>query len=779
MAKPRKRASKQAKKKTATRKLRNRKTTGRRSVMRISLITFLVSFVLILLYGAYLDYLIRDQFEGKRWSLPARVYARPLELYSGKPLPRSELIKELKLLRYRPVKQARETGTYAVNGNQIELVARQFSFWDGSEPERRIRIEIADGVVQQISDLDKNQEVPLLRLDPVVFASIYPAHNEDRILVKLEDVPEQLINALLSVEDRQFYNHAGVDYRAIVRALWANLRAGHTVQGASTLTQQLVKNYFLSNRRTIWRKLNEAAMALLLEWHYDKDEILGAYLNEVYLGQEGKRAVHGFGLASRFYFQRPLKRLSLEQVALLVGLVKGASWYDPRRYPARAKSRRDLVLEQMAQQGHISAEQANAAKQKPLAVTVVTPGSISRYPAFLDLVRRQLRRDYRDEDLMSEGLRIFTTFDPIIQARAEKDFRKSLDQLEQQYSIETDQLQGAAIITDVQQGEIVAVIGGRDPKYAGFNRALDAIRQVGSLVKPATYLAALQSGRYTLASILVDEPIEMTNEDGSIWSPGNYDKTFRETVPLFAALVYSMNVPSIRLGLDVGLSTVSQTLNDLGIIRPLKSYPSMLLGAIAMSPLEMAQAYYTIAAGGFYSPLRAIRAVQDSNGEPLQRYALTVKAQFDPIPVYLLNAALQQVTRIGTARSLAWTFPPELGLAGKTGTTDDLRDSWFAGYSGNYLSVVWLGRDDNGSMGMTGSAGALRVWSRIMSHLKLTPFQPDVPEGVEFFWIDQISGLLSAQGCEGAVQLPFSSGTEPDQQSDCLKDESDMFNDYE
>jgi len=779
MAKPRKRASKPARKKSARRKRKNTKKTGRWSALRISLVTLLVSTVLASLYGAYLDYRIRDQFEGKRWALPARVYARPLEIYSGKDLPRSELISELKLLRYRPVKIARETGTFAVHGNSIELVARQFSFWDGSEPERRIRIQLSDGVVEQISDLDQHQEVSLLRLDPVLFASIYPAHNEDRILVKLEDVPEHLINALLVVEDRNFYQHNGIDYRAIVRALWANLRAGHTVQGASTLTQQLIKNYFLTNRRTLWRKLNEASMALLLEWHYDKDDILGAYLNEVYLGQQGQRAVHGFGLASRFYFQRPFKRLSLHQVALLVGLVKGASYYDPRRFPDRARKRRDLVLELMAQQGHITNAQASTAKQKPLGVTVVTPGSMSRYPAFLDLVRRQLRRDYRDEDLMSDGLRIFTTFDPIIQTRAEKDFRKSLDQLERQYSIEADKLQGAAIITDVQQGEIVAVIGGRDPKFAGFNRALDAIRQVGSLVKPATYLAALQSRRYTLASILLDEPIELNNEDGSIWSPSNYDKTFRETTPFFAALVYSMNVPSIRLGLDVGLSTVSQTLNDLGIIRPLKSYPSMLLGAIAMSPLEMAQAYYTIAAGGFYSPLRAIRAVQDKNGEPLQRYALTVKAQFDPIPVYLLNSTLQQVTRIGTARALMRTFPPELGLAGKTGTTDDLRDSWFAGYAGNYLSVVWLGRDDNGSMGLTGAAGALRVWSRMMSHLKLIPFRPDVPEGVEFFWIDQISGLLSAQGCEGAVQLPFRSGTEPDQPSDCLKDESDLFNDYE
>ncbi|HED15366.1 MAG TPA: penicillin-binding protein 1B, partial [Gammaproteobacteria bacterium] len=480
MAKPRKRASKRTKKKTAARKRKSTKRSGRRSVLRISLITLLIGIVLASLYGAYLDYMIRDQFEGKRWSLPARVYARPLEIYSGLALARSELVSELKLLRYRPVKTARETGTYAVKGNQVKLVARQFSFWDGSEPERRIRIRIADGVVQHITDLDKRQEVSLLRLDPVLFASIYPAHNEDRILVRLDQVPQNLIYALLAVEDRNFYQHAGVDFKAILRALWANVRAGHTVQGASTLTQQLVKNYFLTNRRSIVRKLNEAAMAMLLESHYDKDEILAAYLNEVYLGQQGQRAVHGFGLASRFYFQRSLKRLSLQQVALLVGLVKGASYYDPRRFPDRARKRRNLVLKLMAQQGHITTAQASAAKQKPLGVSVITPGSISRYPAFLDLVRRQLRRDYRDEDLMSEGLRIFTTFDPLIQARAEKDFRQSLDQLEKQHSIEADQLQGAAIITDVQQGEIVAVIGGRDPKFAGFNRALDAIRQVGS-----------------------------------------------------------------------------------------------------------------------------------------------------------------------------------------------------------------------------------------------------------------------------------------------------------
>ncbi len=779
MAKTRKRASAKSGKKTARRRRRKAGGSRLRTILRVSLIALLVGSVLAALYTVYLDYRIRDQFEGKRWALPARVYARPLELYAGLNLAQKELVAELKQLHYRPVKRVGSPGTFSVKGSQVEIRTRQFTFWDGSEPERHVRIRIGGGVVQQIRDLDSREGVPLLRLDPVLFASIYPAHNEDRILVKLDQVPETLLKALLAVEDRQFYQHSGVDIRAIARALWANLRAGRAVQGGSTLTQQLVKNYFLSNKRSLWRKLNEAIMAMLLEWHYDKQEILEAYLNEVYLGQDGQRAVHGFGLASRFYFQRPLKRLSLHQFALLVGLVKGASFYDPRRFPKRAKKRRDLVLEQMTLQGHISDAQAGIAKQKPLGVTAATPGSISRYPAFLDLVRRQLRRDYRDEDLMSEGLRIFTTFDPIIQARAEQDFRKSVDWLERQHRIEDKQLQGAAVITDVQQGEIVAMIGGRDPKFAGFNRALDAIRQVGSLVKPATYLAALQSGDYTLASILQDQPIELLNEDGSIWSPNNYDKLFRDTVPLFAGLVYSLNVPSIRLGMEVGLDTVSETLNQLGIIRPLKAYPSMLLGAIAMSPLEMAQAYYTIAAGGFYSPLRSIRAVLDNSGEPLQRYALTVQAQFDPVPIYLLNATLQQVGRIGTARSLAWSFPDELGLAGKTGTTDDLRDSWFAGYSGNFLTVVWLGRDDNGSMGLTGATGALRVWSRIMSHLKLIPFQPDLPEGIEYFWIDQKSGLLSAQGCEGAVQLPFIIGTEPDQEADCLSDEVDLFNDYE
>jgi len=374
-----------AKRRKRGRKKARRKVSGHRSLWSR---LFAILALLMAGYVTWLDFQVRHQFTGKRWSLPARVYARPLELYAGLELSAEQFLSELKALHYRPVSNPTSSGQFSRNGNEFQLLSRPFDFWDGQESSRNLRLSFSGTRLAKLSEGNNSQPVSLARLDPVLVGSFYPAHNEDRVLLQLDEVPVSLTDALISIEDRGFYSHHGVAPLAIVRALVANIRAGGVVQGGSTLTQQLVKNFFLSSERSLVRKVNEAIMALLLEWHYSKDEILEAYLNEVYLGQDGNRAIHGFGLASYFYFERPLTELSVDQYALLVGLVKGPSYYNPRRHPERALARRERVLDVMSQLSLISTEEAATAKSRKLGVSPFNRKAINTFPAFLELVRR-------------------------------------------------------------------------------------------------------------------------------------------------------------------------------------------------------------------------------------------------------------------------------------------------------------------------------------------------------------------------------------------------------
>jgi penicillin-binding protein 1B len=753
------------------RKRGRKKSRSKKNQRRIFWLPLLaIPVVLLAGYIAYLDFQVRHQFDGKRWSLPARVYARPLELYVGLPLSPEALDTELSELHYHPVSSPRQAGEMSRSRNVFHLITRPFVHWDGEEASRDIQVSFSGETVSRVIDLASNEDLSLVRLDPVLVGSFYPSQNEDRVLVKIGEVPPTLINALIAVEDHGFYSHHGIAPLSILRALWADIRAGEVVQGGSTLTQQLVKNFYLSSERTLSRKINEAIMALLLEWHYEKDEILEAYLNEVYLGQDGNRSVHGFGLASHFYFERPLSELTVDQFALLVGLVRGPSYYNPRTHPERALLRRNFVLNVMEEQGIISPAVAEQAKSRKLGVNREASKALNSFPAFLDLVRRQLRRDYREEDITSEGLRIFTTLDPQVQWPLEQALANRLAALERSRALPTGTLEGAAVVTSIQGGELLAVAGGRNPAFSGFNRAIDAERQVGSVIKPAVYLTALEEPkRYTLATLLDDGPLTYTAPNGTSWSPNNYDKRFHGMTPLYQALANSYNVATARLGLDVGIKSVIATLRRLGIEQPLNAYPSLLLGAVELSPLEVTQMYQTIASGGFETPLRAIRAVLAADGTPLQSYPLRVEAAIDPAAAYLVTAALRHAAREGTGRSLYQVLPQDMDIAGKTGTTDDMRDSWYAGYTGDRLAVVWVGRDDNKSTGLSGSSGALLVWRDLFSHLGDTgPLQSGV-EGIEYIRIDPATGLRAGQGCENSVELPFIQGSEPTAAAPCAQ----------
>jgi penicillin-binding protein 1B len=733
-------------------------------------------------FTLYLDFRVRNEFEGRRFALPARIYARPLELHAGLRIAEADVVAELRENGYRDGVRESESGWFARHLDGLEIAVRPFVFWDGPQAAMRIRVVFDGNTVAAVRGAD-GKDLPLARLEPLPIGGIYPANNEDRVLVRLADAPPQLVQALIAVEDHNFYSHRGFDPRGIARAGWSFV-SGKGLQGGSTLTQQLVKNFFLSPERTLQRKLTELVMAVLLEAHYEKDEILETYLNEIYLGQDRDRAIHGVGLAALHYFGKPVNQLTLAESALIVAMVKGPAVYDPQRHPQRALDRRNLVLREMRELRFVTPEQYIAARAAALGLNTKAAMGTSPHPAFVELVHRRLRREYDEADLRSEGLRIFTTLDPRVQRAAERALESRLAQFDKEKrfvagatkaanagatkAANAGGLEGAAVVTDSQTGEVQALVGGRDTRYRGFNRALDSARPVGSLLKPAIYLTALaEPARYTLVTPIDDGPFVWKSRGAPDWQPANYDKQFHGMVPLRTALAQSYNVATARLGTELGVERVIATLRRLGVERELKPYAATLLGAVELSPFEVAQMYQTIASGGFRTPLRAIREVTTQDGTPLKRYALGVEQAFAPEPMYLITAAMQGVVREGTAQSLKQWLRPDVAVAGKTGTTDEQRDAWFAGFTGDRLAVVWIGYDDNRAARLTGATAALPAWGEVMAALDPEPLALPKPDNIEHVTIDPQSGLRADGGCAEALELPFVHGSAPVEHAPC------------
>ncbi|WP_201585109.1 penicillin-binding protein 1B [Psychrobacter jeotgali] len=729
----------------------------------ILLIIIIVGMVLLALYLVKLDRTITHKFEGKRWDLPAKVYSQPLELYQGANVDKASIDTWLDLLNYRSNKAYEQTGSFHKSGNDYFIHTRGFTYSANDvDKEQVIKMTLSGNKIESIQSTEQNK-TGIIRLEPVSIGGIYPDSNEDRLVVSLDQVPQPLIDALIATEDRSFYEHKGVSVRGIARAVLNNF-SGRSMQGGSTITQQLIKNFYLNSDRTLKRKANEAIMAVLLELHYSKDEILQTYLNEIYLGQNGNRSINGFGLASQFYFNQPLNELRLDQQALLVGMAKGPSVYNPRRHPNDSKARRDTVLNNMLTVGMISQEDYDKAIEQPLGVVEKPIEGKSRFPDFLDIVKRELNEVYYSDDLKNEGLIIISTLNPITQLAADKAVDKKLGEL-RRGSSKTKDLQGALVSANPETGELVAVVGSGS-EFTGFNRAVDAKRQVGSLLKPVIYMTALESGRYNLASPVDDSPVTVNLSDGTKWTPKNYDGRDHGYVPLTTALAKSYNQSTVRLGMEFGVSTFTRQLRRLGVEKKIPTYPSVLLGSVNLSPMDMLGVYQVFATGGFRTPIHSIRTVIDDKGRILQRTGLSTQRSIPPDVNYLTNYALQQVVKNGTARRVQ-SLGSELNLAGKTGTTNNYRDAWFAGYSGNYVSVVWVGRDDNKPIGLSGGTGALPVWVDYMKRLKLTPVAMPEPEGIEWLWLENNSGKLSNERCANARYLPVLSAHLPEEASDC------------
>ncbi|WP_024872717.1 penicillin-binding protein 1B [Tolumonas lignilytica] len=710
----------------------------------------LVGIAFMVLFGIYLDSLIHSKFDtGQKWQLPAVVYSRPLELFPEQRLSLKQMLHELKLLNYRESPNPKGPGQYAVNGQRMVVIRRSFSFADGMEKARPLLLTFNGQRLVNIKSADNLHDLAYVRMDPVLLDRLSNDEMEDRILLHINQVPQSFINMLLLVEDRDFYTHGGVSLLSIGRAFLANLRAGHAVQGGSTLTQQLAKNYFLTRERSIWRKVQEAYMAVIIDYRYDKNQILETYMNEIYLGQNFAQGVYGFGLASYFYFGMPLNELEPDQMALLVTMVRGPSYYDPWRYPERAQQRRDMILRLMLDNNQLSPDQYQTYLARPLGLLERGQMTFGRTPAFMSLLRRELRQRFGDAFLKQSGLKIFTSLDPVAQQAAEEAVASQLDNIETRTKHKG--LQGAMVVTNRHSGEVSALVGGRDANYAGLNRALDARRPIGSQVKPAVYLTALDQG-FHLATPLKDEPLELRNQGGKVWAPQNYDRTFRGNVPLYAAMANSLNVPTVRLGMAVGIPAVAETLKKMGVTQEIPMFPSLFLGILELSPYEVNQAFLTLATEGLYQPLTAIRTILDSNDKVIYQRAEKAERRLDSQSAYLTLFTMTKVASVGTAKVLASQFPGVV-LAGKTGTTDNLRDAWFTGMDNDELITTWVGRDDNQPAGLTGANGALPLFSDYMKRRGVNSLRLPVPQGISMVNFN-IEGKPVAGGCGGAMMLP-------------------------
>ena len=710
-------------------------------------------------YIYYLNLLVTHRFEGLRWTLPAHVYAAPMDLYAGLDLAEPQLEHELQRLSYHRVANLDEPGTYRLTGNRLDVALRAAQFADGSRPAEVLSVQFGPTGIQDMRD-STGRQVPVTRLDPLLIGSVFPVDGVDRVVVTPQEVPPLLPAALKAVEDRSFDTNRGVDPMAILRAVWVDLRSHRYEEGGSTLTQQLVRSYFLNNRQTMGRKVREAVMAISLSAHFSKADLMNAYINEIFLGQDGNRSIHGFGLASEFYFGKPLAELDLPQIATLVAIVRGPTYYDPRRHPQRTLARRNLVLQILAQQGVVKPAQAQSAEQQPLGVTSGASGAY--YPAYLDLVRRTLRRDYPEKELTEAGLRVYTSLQPRVQELAETSLDAQLQALDKRHHRRDAKLEGAVVVTSPQSGDVLAVVGARDVDFDGFNRALDARRSIGSLIKPFIYLTALETGRYNAATVVQDQPVNIKLANGRYWRPENFTRRNYGPVPVVRALAESLNDATVGVGMDVGLGKISDTLQRFGLQQTPEQVPAMLLGSIGITPLEVAQLYNGLANGGFRTPLRAVQAVVSADGKPLKAFPLQVTQVAPTADVYEVESMMEQVMTHGTGVPALRILPPGLVTAGKSGTSSQDRDSWFAGFSGADLAIVWVGYDHYQPTGLTGSEGALPVWAHLMASLGTPPLEMPAPEGVSETWIDYLTGMGAQPGCAGAVpvQVALPTGTQ-------------------
>ncbi|MCH7644597.1 MAG: PBP1A family penicillin-binding protein [Myxococcales bacterium] len=720
-----------------------------------------------------LDRIVRTRFEGQRFLVPSRVYSAPSILYPGLDIELADLRGTFVRLGYRQAGSdgSVQQGQYSWQKHRVRVHLRAFEHPTRSEPARDVVFIVRDGFIEEILELPVGRTLGAVLLQPEQLGAYYGPDRAQRELIRLEALPLHLVDAIVAVEDQRFEAHPGIDVRRIGGALLANLRAGGIRQGGSTLTQQLVKNFFLTPERTLKRKVHEAVMALLVELRYDKREILETYLNEIYLGQRGSTAIHGVGEAALRFFGKPAQNLSLAESALLAALIQSPNGISPYRNPEGARGRRDLVLGLMAEQGRIEPAQRDAAIAEPLNLAAITadPGD-ARY--FLDFLRVQLSDSYDATVLSSQGLKVYSTLESRTQRLAATALREGIEQLERQFPAlvpddPTRALQGCIIAIRPQTGEIVALVGGRDYQLSQFDRCTQARRPSGSTFKPFVYIAGLEprvgGPVITLASFLDDSPLEVATPSGP-WQPRNFDREFHGRVSVREAIERSFNVATARLAQEIGIGRVADVARRMGIESELPLVPSLALGVADVSPLEMARAYATIAGGGVRPQVHAIEDLVNPAGETLERRELRHKRVIDAGTAYLATSLLQGVAHRGTAagvRSTGITGP----IAAKTGTSDEEHDLWFVGYTPELVVAVWIGFDEPRSIGFASSRGALPIWRRFIGELTGGQIHGQFPRppSIVVADIDPVTGARALWGCPDRRRELFLEGTLPEE----------------
>jgi len=718
-----------------------------------------------------LDRTVTQRFNGQRFRVASRVLSAPTILYPGLDWKNVDLPGALTRLGYQA-----ETGPgpllpgrYVFGKNKLRVHLRALEHPTRPEPDRDVEITLEGSEIAEIRDVPSGRELGAVLLEPELVGSYYGPDREQRELVRLGEVPRHLIDAILSAEDQRFDEHHGIDPVRIVGAFLANVRHGGVRQGGSTVTEQLAKNFFLTPERTLSRRIRTALLSMIIEARYSKDEILECYLNEIYLGQRGATEVHGVGEASRLYFGKPVRELTVAEAALIAAVIPGPNGISPYKNPDRALARRNLVLDLMHEQERIDDATWNAARAEPFHLSAVTPeSSDARY--FLDALRRQLPEVYDNEGLTSEGLKIYSTLDLRLQRIAATALRDGLATLEKRYpklkaESPDKQIEGCLIALRPQTGEVLALVGGRGYAVSQFDRCVQAKRQMGSTFKPFVYIAALepQGGRpvITLASTLEDEPLSIPTPSGP-WTPVNYDHQFHGVVTVRDALEHSRNVPTARLAQEVGIERIAAVAQRLGIESSLPLVPSLALGVADVAPIEVARAYAAIANGGIRPEIRTFEDVLDPQGHTLARREIEFQPVLDAGTAYLATSLMEGVVERGTAVSVRTSGL--LGpIAGKTGTTDSGRDAWFVGFTPELLAVVWVGFDEPRNTPLTGATGALPIWIRFMKEATSGQirgaFLP--PPEVITLDIDPSSGAIALAGCPQRKSEVFLLGTLP------------------
>ncbi len=722
-------------------------------------------------HAVQLDEVVRERFAGRLFRVPSRVYSAPTILYPGLDWKQIDLRGTLIRLGYR---EAENPGGLLLarfhwKGPRLLLHRRAFEHPTRAEPALLVAITLEGNAIAELRDLATRRELGALLLEPELVGAYYGPQHEQRELVQVAQLPRYVVDAVLAVEDKRFLDHHGIDYRRIVGAFLANVRAGGIREGGSTLTMQLAKNFFLTPDRTLSRWAEQTLMAIIMEARYEKELILEAYLNEIYLGQRGSTAIHGMGEAARLYFGKNLAQLDIHEVALLAGMIQSPNGLSPHKSPEKAKARRDLVLKLMREQDRMDEETYQHELAQPLQVAAITPEPREgRY--FLDALRRQLPEFYAAETLTTDGLRIYSTLDVRIQRAAVKAVREELGRLEQAYPRLAQKggqrLQACLLAMRPQTGEVVALVGGRDYAKSQYDRCTQARRQVGSVFKPFVYVTALEptrggSSEITLASWVADEPLSVKIPGGT-WSPKNFDRTFHGRVPVRTALEKSFNAAAAGLAQRVGIRRLIETARRLGVESPLPEVPSLALGSAELTPVELARAYATLANGGMRPRVRNFEDVVDPRGGAVEREPIAFQRVLDSGTAYLATSLLQGVVDRGTAAAIRrWGLVGP--IAGKTGTSNDEKDAWFVGFTPELVAVVWVGYDEPKSLGLASAQVALPVWAHFLKevtggHVRGAFVRPgDVVE----LEIEPETGAIALAGCPTRRSEYFLRGTEP------------------